>query len=205
MFAVVYMLVRIAINVSTSVQPFFLIECLGFHPTSTNPTPLQLAIVPLVNYFCSVIFSLFIYKPLIQCARNRFVPMFIGVIVVIIGFLPMLFITIEYNYLIYVFSGVQGFGLAILQNTASSLISDVIGKNDQTSAFVYGAYSFGEKVLNGILLFVVTANFTSNATALMYIYTFVPIFCAIVSFALTYLGKVLYSERLARISTNILA
>ena len=44
-------------------------------------------------------------------------------------------------------------------NTATSLISDVIGKDAESSAFVYGAYSFFDKVTNGVLIFLVTSYF----------------------------------------------
>jgi len=47
-------------------------------------------------------------------------------------------------------------------NTATSLISDVIGKDDQSSAFVYGTYSFFEKIANGILIFFVTAYYNKE-------------------------------------------
>lgn len=43
-------------------------------------------------------------------------------------------------------------------NISTSLISDVIGKDEQSAAFVYGAYSFFDKFANGILLFLVTVR-----------------------------------------------
>ena len=43
-------------------------------------------------------------------------------------------------------------------NISTSLISDVIGKDDQSAAFVYGSYSFFDKIANGIILFVITVT-----------------------------------------------
>lgn len=60
----VYMLVRIAVNVTMSVQPFYLIKVTGFEKSDDNPTPLPLALTPLVSYIASWIFSLFFYKPM---------------------------------------------------------------------------------------------------------------------------------------------
>jgi Na+/proline symporter len=57
-------------------------------------------------------------------------------------------------------------------------------------------------VANGIVIFVITAYWNKNPTALKFIMGLVPIFCSIGAFLFTYLGKVLYSERLARLSTN---
>lgn len=85
-------------------------------------------------------------------------------------------------------------------NTATSLISDVIGKNAESSAFVYGSYSFFDKVANGIVIFIITSYFNKDPFALRHIIGLTPIICSIAAFALTYLGKVLYSERLAALS-----
>jgi hypothetical protein len=38
-------------------------------------------------------------------------------------------------------------------NTATSLISDVIGNESESAAFVYGSYSLFDKFANGILLY----------------------------------------------------
>ena len=37
-------------------------------------------------------------------------------------------------------------------NTSTSLISDVIGKDAESSAFVYGFYSFMDKIANGFAI-----------------------------------------------------
>ena len=126
------MLVRIAVNVTMSVQSFYLIEVTGFQKTTENPTPLALALTPLVSYITSLIFSLFIYKPMIRKLKNRFYPLFISIIIISAGSVPFVFLNSEENirWLVYVFSSIQGVGLAIMLNTATSLISDVIGKDD---------------------------------------------------------------------------
>ncbi len=58
----VYMLVRIAVNVTMSVQPFYLLEVTKFEKSKNTPTPLPIALVPLTSYIFSTIFSLFFYK-----------------------------------------------------------------------------------------------------------------------------------------------
>ena len=85
-------------------------------------------------------------------------------------------------------------------NTATSLISDVIGTDAESSAFVYGAYSFFDKVANGLIIFVITSKFNHSDEALRWIIGLTPIICSILAFLLTYLGKILYAERLARLS-----
>lgn len=106
--AVVYMLVRIAVNVTMSVQPFYLILVTGFVETPGNPTPLAIALAPLISYICSLLFSLFIYKRMVDKYRNRFIPLFFSVIVIAIGSIPYLFLNSEENvrWLVFPLSGI---------------------------------------------------------------------------------------------------
>jgi Na+/melibiose symporter-like transporter len=163
---------------------------------------LAIALAPLASYVCSLVFSLFVYKRMTEKYNNRFVPLFISVVIITIGSLPYLFLNDDpaVRWLVFPLSGLQGIGLAAMLNTATSLISDVVGKDEQSAAFVYGAYSFFDKVANGIIIFVITSIWIDNPVALKWCIAVIPIFCAIGAFALTYLGKVLYSEKLARMS-----
>ena len=77
-------------------------------------------------------------------------------------------------------------------NTATSLISDVIGKDDQSSAFVYGAYSFFDKIANGGLLFLITAVWIENATAVKWVIAILPPICAAIGCTLAFVGTKLY-------------
>jgi len=54
------MAVRIAVNVTMTVQPFYLQYCLGWKGTEERPTPIPLAAVPLGSYILSLVFSLFL-------------------------------------------------------------------------------------------------------------------------------------------------
>jgi hypothetical protein len=81
------------------------------------------------------------------------------------GSIPYAFLNDSPNisWLVYVLSPIQGVGLAIMINSATSLISDVIGKNDSGAAFVYGSYSFFDKVSNGLIIFGITSVWVENA------------------------------------------
>lgn len=78
-------------------------------------------------------------------------------------------------------------------NTATSLISDVIGKDDQSSAFVYGAYSFFDKIANGLIIFGITSVWIENPTALKWTLAVIPVGCSVGAFVLAYVGNKLYS------------
>lgn len=85
-------------------------------------------------------------------------------------------------------------------NTATSLIGDVIGKDAENSAFVYGAYSLFDKFANGALLFWMIDSFSTDGVALKYIMAIVPTFCAVFSYILVYIGQKFFSHKLAKIT-----
>lgn len=51
-----------------------------------------------------------------------------------------------------------GIAQAISLNTGITLISDVIGLRGSSGAFVFGMYSFLDKITSGVALFVCTEN-----------------------------------------------
>jgi len=55
-YGFVYMLVRIAVNVMMSVQSFYIINVLKVERSPTNPTPIPIALTPLISYGVSLIF-----------------------------------------------------------------------------------------------------------------------------------------------------
>ena len=80
--------------------------------------------------------------------------MFLSIIVTAVGSMPMAFIGDgDARNAIYAFAAIQGVGNAMMLNTGTALISDVIGQDNTSAAFVYGAYSLADKFSNGILLY----------------------------------------------------
>lgn len=137
---------------------------------------------------------------MLNSLRNRFIPMFIAIIITTAGSIPLFILNEQSRYFVYACSPVVQIGLAIMINTSTSLISDVIGKDADSSAFVYGFYSFMDKIANGVAIERALKLFEKDKTGLKVIMGGLPIFCSIVAFLLTYLGKSLYSEKQARLS-----
>ena len=126
--------------------------------------------------------------------------MFIAIIIVAIGCVPLFILTKSNNTLVYVCAPIVQVGLGIMINTSTSLISDVIGKDAESSAFVYGFYSFMDKIANGFAIDMSLSVYKDRADALRVIMGGLPIFCSVLAFLLTYLGKFLYSEKQARLT-----
>lgn len=81
------------------------------------------------------------------------------------------------------------------------MISDVIGNDSANAAFVYGIYSFFDKMANGLLLFwVVGAYSKGSPDVLKWIVAVVPVFCSLVALILSYFGHRYFSHKLAKIT-----
>jgi len=63
-------------------------------------------------------------------------------------------------------------------NTATCLISDVIGKHAESSAFVYGFYSFFDKIMNGVIIFLIASYLNKDPYALKLIMGILPVSCS---------------------------
>ena len=86
-------------------------------------------------------------------------------------------------------------------NTATSLISDVIGNESESAAFVYGSYSLFDKFANGILLYWIISSYSDGQPqVLRWIITVTSISCSILAYVFTYLGNYFYKNRLAKIT-----
>lgn len=94
--------------------------------------------------------------------------------------------------MVYPLVASQGIGLAIILNTATSIISDIIGQDAENSAFVYGVYSLFDKFANGFLLYYIVANYTEDPLDLRYIIAGIPVFSSIGAYSLTYIGQKYY-------------
>ena len=133
--------------------------------------------------------------------RNRMYPMALSVVVITVTSIPLAFLTGGTDrYLVYPLAAIQGVGIAIMLNTATSLISDVIGNDSENSAFVYGCYSLFDKFANGFLLFYIIKEFSEDGEALKWILAVVPTITSLLSWILVYIGNKYFSHKLAKIT-----
>jgi Na+/melibiose symporter-like transporter len=126
--------------------------------------------------------------------------MFIAIIITTAGSIPFFLLDKDSRNFVFVCAPIVQVGLAIMINTSTSLISDVIGKDAESSAFVYGFYSFMDKIANGVAIERALAVYEDSVPGLQIIMGGLPILCSVIAFLLTYLGKFLYSEKQARLS-----
>ena len=100
--------------------------------------------------------------------RSRIFPLILSVFFTAAGSVPFLFFSDNSNYkwLVYPLACIQGVGIAMMMNTSTSLISDVVSEDTENSAIVYGSYSFFDKMTNGFLLYFLVKDYAYNALAL---------------------------------------
>jgi len=70
---------------------------------------------------------------------------------------------------VYPLLAIQGVGISIVLNNATSCISDVIGSDTSNSAFVIGIYSFAGYVFAGVVLKVIMDSYIESPDGLKFI------------------------------------
>jgi Na+/melibiose symporter-like transporter len=61
-----YILVKLAMTIVTSCMPFYIVYVMKETRDISNSTPLEIGIIPLVNYIAVALFTYLIYKPLAE-------------------------------------------------------------------------------------------------------------------------------------------
>jgi len=185
-YLLVYMFVRLAINISYSMIPFYCKNVLEWIKEDGS-TPIQISILLIISNCASVLNSLFIEDFFLSYfhKRNHRIAIFVlSAIVVSSGCIPLFFLGPDSAMAAYFMSFLFGTGFSMGLSGACGLINDVVGSNGTKGAFVYGAYSFADKVSCGIVLFIMTqyANDPKNKQMLTIFMAFFPpftIFCAL--------------------------
>ncbi|CAI2366005.1 unnamed protein product [Moneuplotes crassus] len=190
-YGVVYTLTRMSINVTMTLTPFYLIHVLKYEKNEEEPTPPEIASVPLVSYFSSMVFTLLYSNTLNKYFNeyNRLTTLMYGAMLVIVSSIPFLFISPKIHWIVYLLVPFQGIGLAIGLNVASSLISDMLGRNNKSSSFVYGTYSLLDKFSSGILLVIIGATVIEKVQWLRLLAGILPIISSILAWIFAWIGK----------------
>jgi len=173
-YIIIYMLVRISINVTSSMLPYYLESILGIKKNLKGGTPIQISLIYLFSTAGCLFNSLYLQKK-IEKYNSRIVLMFFSWIFSMIGLLPILFLSPSFNFPIYLLGFLFGIGFALGLSTASSLINDVVGSKGDKAAFVYGAFSLTDKFSCGILLFIFVDCVKDNFLMLKYIIPILPV------------------------------
>eukprot|EP00808_Paulinella_micropora_P018715 g70470.t1 len=161
----VYMSVRLVVNCSQVFLPFFVLNVLMLDQVF-------ISYVPLTSYVAS-----FFAASAMKRANQRFgrKKVFLcGALLSALALSIMAFLLTADQSLAYIFccALLLGAGNATLIVCAVSLEADLIADHTEAAAFVYGVFSFADKLLNGVALFVLqslnneSVGFTRAAIAI---------------------------------------
>ncbi|CAJ0947270.1 unnamed protein product, partial [Mesorhabditis belari] len=139
--AFLYMLVRLIINISQVYFPFYVTITQGRDKS-------YVAILPMVSYISSFFMSTIYSIPFINRLVNKKILFLSGILVGIGNCIWMRFDLPGWE--IYGVATLLGFTQSILIVTSLAITADLINKNTESGAFVYGAMSFVDKLANGI-------------------------------------------------------
>jgi len=185
-YIIIYMLVRLSINVTCSMLPYYMENILKVKKTPEGGTPIEISILYITSTLGCIINSLFLQTFLEKYIKCRWKMMITAFLFVFFGSSPIVLIDNKTLLLIFPLSFIFGIGFSLGLSNASSLINDVVGSKGSSGAFVYGAYSFTDKLACGILLFIFIEFIKDDYYSLKFIIPLLPVFCM---FLCTFLVK----------------
>jgi len=139
--ALVYMFVRLATNVSQVYLTFFI-------AVSLQMSELAIAILPLIVYLSQLAATLAAKRLSVRLGRRN--SLVCGAAIFCAACAAMFATPAGASAAMYPTVALLGAGSAITMVISVSLEADLVGRNIESAAFVYGAISFTDKLANGV-------------------------------------------------------
>ena len=81
--------------------------------------------------------------------------------------------------MVYTGMFIQGLGMANIMNTSVSLVSEMIGQDDESSAIVFASFNIIESFTNGGVIYILnTFKFVNDGFSMKITLSLIPIICA---------------------------
>jgi Na+/melibiose symporter-like transporter len=141
--AAVYMFVRLSVNVSQVYLLFFVNKTLQM-------TQVAIAVVPLLAYLASLAATIVMKRLSLRLGRRN--GLTFGAILFAAACCLMMFLESSFSFLMYPAVVILGLGSAVTMVISVSMEADLVGRNVETAAFVYGAMSLTDKLSNGVAI-----------------------------------------------------
>jgi len=193
-YCFVYTGVRILVNIQSSLIIFYLQTVLGVYrgvDILEHGLPIEFAALPMIIYVSSSYMSARLNRMYEKFGRKM--TFTLGTAAVLVGAILRMFLDEDTKSLIYPLAALMGIGQSICMNTGTTLIGEVVGEKGSSGAFVFGAYSFVDKITIGIILYlVVNMRDLSSADNIEYVKvtsSLIPAGAALAAWILVMLGK----------------
>lgn len=157
----VYMFTRITVNISQVFMPFYLqfsLNLYSIHPASIAEVPI---VIMVTSFLCT-----FFLKQLNKLVGRRTTFTF-GTFFSLLALTFLFILSSSWWQAIYGISFLLGIGTTTILVTSTTMQADLIGRNVESGAFVYGAISFLDKLSSGAFI-EGTSRFTKEAIPVRY-------------------------------------
>jgi hypothetical protein len=184
---------RIALMSQTTAITFYLKLVCGYRGESDTDTPWQLAFAPAVSFMSSLAWSLAFQERLQSYHCYSKYNLFLYTIVLFVLSAVLFYAMVENHWLwtpalLYPALILQGAGLANMQNASTSLVSEMIGQDDNSSAVVFASLNIVESFSNGGVVYVIMAySMNDSPAALKFVIAVLPLLSAIGAYVISYL------------------
>ncbi|EDO41826.1 predicted protein, partial [Nematostella vectensis] len=144
--AMMYMSTRIVVNISQSYLPLYLTDTMKFNKEA-------IAYFPLVVLTSGVVASLGV-KPLNKKLGNK-MTFVLGSLMALCACFWFHVQPVAHRNAIYATTVIMGCGGSVMLVSALSLIAHLVGNDNQSGAFIYGAISFTDKLSSGAVIAII--------------------------------------------------
>lgn len=172
----VYMCARLIVNVTQSYLSFYVLDVLKMDEV-------YITVVPLLVYLSSFISTALMKKANKRFGRKRV--FFVGTVFCAVAVAFFWILTPGTAQMVYIPAFFFGLGSATVMVCSVQLEADLVDKDTESSAFVYGALSLTDKFSNGIAIFVLQLLNDESATFMRWAVCGVPSVAAITSLIMT--------------------
>ncbi|KAL4509928.1 hypothetical protein ABPG72_010121 [Tetrahymena utriculariae] len=190
-YAFVYMGCRLYCNIISTMINFYLVYVLRIATEEeiSDSTPTEIALIPLLLFISSVLMSSTLDQLYQKIGKRKVFS--IGAILMVVSSTFLTFVDVETGYLMYPIAILIGCTQVMLLNTGITLISDVIGLKGKSGAFVFGAYSFMDKISTGIALFFISeSSYFKSESFIRWVTVLVPLISGLFAWLLVMTGSI---------------
>ncbi|EAR84718.2 MFS transporter (macronuclear) [Tetrahymena thermophila SB210] len=190
-YAFVYMGCRLYCNIISTMINFYLVYVLRIATEEeiSDSTPMEIALIPLLLFISSVLMSSTLDQLYQKIGKRKVFS--IGAVLMIVSSTFLTFVDVETGYLMYPIAILIGCSQVMLLNTGITLISDVIGLKGKSGAFVFGAYSFMDKISTGIALFFISESpYFKSESFIRWVTVLVPLISGLFAWLLVMTGSI---------------
>mmetsp|Transcript_18905 Transcript_18905/g.32280 ORF Transcript_18905/g.32280 Transcript_18905/m.32280 type:complete len:202 (-) Transcript_18905:43-648(-) len=171
--------------------PYFLKEVCDVHDDEDGGKNVQLALAPAASFIGSLIYSLFVqdkFQRFHQYDKYNLFLYSIGYFSTAALLMFMIDSTADSApFFLYLGLFFQGCGMANMMNSSTSLVSEMIGQDDQASAVVFASFNIVESFsVGGVAFAIMASGMIDSKSSLFITMVIIPVVCGLCAYLLSF-------------------